>query len=72
MENSIGQIIESFRSVDETLSALVDDYSNWLNDCREKNMSDEEILSEINEAWGTENRFETFEEADERIFNMRI
>jgi hypothetical protein len=67
---SIGEIMTSLDSVNEVLSSLVVEFREYIESCQEKEMTDAEILQEINNYW--DNKFDTLESAIEWYNNLGI
>lgn len=68
---SISEIMQDLEVINQQISAAVAEFNTWLDECREKEMSDEDILAEINGEWSFSS-FGSLEEAIEWFENLGI
>jgi hypothetical protein len=67
---SINTIMDDLEVINMQISSAVAEFHEWVDECKENGMSEDEILEEINNHWTEE--FHSFEAAVEWFENLVI
>lgn len=61
----IDEIFHNLDALNDVISEQQLAFQNWVERQLEEGISDEEIVSQLNSAWGKENTFKSIEEAEQ-------
>ena len=68
---TINEIMSDLEVINQQISAVVVEFDEWLDICKEMGMTDDEILAKINEHWDFSS-FSSLEEAIEWFEDLGI